>query len=72
MIISLKSHWQHWAHKTQDEDNPEPLAALKTNITKKQHNTTDCPFFIACSVFFNVYLLTRVLHFGQTYTCTAL
>jgi hypothetical protein len=32
----------------------------------------DCPFFIASSVFFNVYLLTRVLHLGQTYTCTAL
>jgi hypothetical protein len=24
---TIQRHWQHWVHRTQDEDNPETLAA---------------------------------------------
>ena len=27
---TIQRHWQNWAHKTQDEDNPETLATLGT------------------------------------------
>ena len=32
---TIQRHQQHWAHRTQDEDNPETPATLKT---KKQTN----------------------------------
>ena len=35
---TIQSHWQHWAHKTQDEDNPEPPAALGTQDTGRRQS----------------------------------
>ena len=25
---TIQRHWQQWAHKTQDEDNPETLSTM--------------------------------------------
>jgi len=30
---TIQRNWQHWVHKTQDEDNPEKPAALGTQDT---------------------------------------
>ena len=30
---TIQRHWQHWAQKIQDEDNPETLATLGTEHT---------------------------------------
>ena len=36
---TIQRYWQHWAHKTQDEDNPEILTTLGTHDTgRKQTN----------------------------------
>ena len=31
---TIQRNWQHWVHKTQDEDNPEKLATLGTQDTR--------------------------------------
>ena len=33
---TIQRHWQHWVHKTQDEDNPETLATLGTQDTGRR------------------------------------
>jgi hypothetical protein len=39
---TIQRHWQHWAHKTQDEDNPETLTTLGTQDTgRRQSRDTD-------------------------------
>jgi hypothetical protein len=37
---TIQGNWQHWVHKTQDEDNPGKLATLGTQDTgrKKKKN----------------------------------
>ena len=30
---TIQRNWQHWVHKTQNEDNPEKLATLGTQDT---------------------------------------
>ena len=35
---TIQRHWQHWIHKTQDEDNPETLAALDTQDTGRRQS----------------------------------
>jgi hypothetical protein len=38
----IQRHWQHWAHKTPDEDNPETLTKLGTQDTvRRQSRDTD-------------------------------
>jgi outer membrane phospholipase A len=38
---TIERHWQQWAHKTQDEDNPETLATVGTQDTElKQFRDT--------------------------------
>jgi hypothetical protein len=35
---TIPRNWQHWVHKTQDEDNPETLAALGTQDTGRRQS----------------------------------
>ena len=35
---TIQRHWQHWVHKTQDEDNPEKLATLGTQDTGRRQS----------------------------------
>ena len=30
---TIQRHWHQWAHKTQDEDNPETLSTMGTQDT---------------------------------------
>ena len=35
---TIQRHWQHWIHKTQDEENPETLVALDTQDTGRRQS----------------------------------
>ena len=35
---TIQIHWQHWVHKTQDEDNPDTLATLGTQDTGRRQS----------------------------------
>ena len=35
---TIQRHQQHWAHKTQDKDNPETLATLGTQDTRQRQS----------------------------------
>ena len=40
--LTIQRHWQHLAHKTQDEDNPETLTTFGTQDTgRRQSRDTD-------------------------------
>ena len=35
---TIQRHWQHWAHKTQNDDNPETLAILGSQDTGRRQS----------------------------------
>jgi hypothetical protein len=37
---TIQGNWQHWVHKTQDEDNPGKLATLGTQDTGRKKKKT--------------------------------
>ena len=38
MTKTIQRHRQHWAHKTQDKDNPETQTTLGTHKTQDKDN----------------------------------